>query len=260
MKYPLRNKRKNKTLLYVVLFIIIVFYLITFFYPNLIPGKFNSLGRPLWQFRELVLENLNELKSILNSKSSLVIENKELKEEVLTKNQKLLEVELLKKENEELKNILGRNTSIKRIVARVLSKTNQSLYDTLIIDIGDLKTKVGQEVFSGNSILIGTIDKVYSNTARVKLLSAPGNKYEVQLGEEAIPAIAEGLGKGNFEIKLPRGVDVNVGDEIVSPNLSIKLLGIVEYIDSTPQNSIQKILFKSPININQIKWVEIDDA
>jgi len=93
----------------------------------------------------------------------------------------------------------------------------------------------------------------------VKLLSAPGNKYDVEIGSESIPAIAEGLGSGNFKIELPRGVDIKVGDEVISPALSIKLLGIVEYIDATPQNSIQKILFKSPVNINQIKWVLIEN-
>jgi rod shape-determining protein MreC len=248
---------KRKKSFFVVLIISIILVLFGLFSPNLIPGKLNEIGKPLWKFRELLVQKLTDTKDFLNTKKSLIENNNKLKEENINLKQKLVTFNLLEKENEELKNILGRESGDNRTIARVLSKARQSPYGTIVIDIGNEKVFIGQEVFYEDSIIIGLIDEVYDNTAKVKLLSAPGNKYEVEIGEESIPGHAEGLGNGNFEIKLPRGVDVSKGDEIVSPNLSIKLLGIVEHIDLRPENSLQTILFKTPVNINQIKWVEI---
>lgn len=229
-----------------------------FISPNTLPGKFNVLGKPFWKVRELTTESLSGFLNTLNSKTFLVTENKRLQNELHEATKDTIKMKLLLKENEDLKNILGRRSESKRILARVLSKAGQSPYGTLIIDIGESEISKNQEVFSGNSILIGLVDEVYESTAKVKLLSAPGNRYEVEIGEDAIPGLALGLGGGNFEIELPRGIDIEVEDEIISPALSIKFLGIVEHIDSKPQNSFQKILFKSPININQIKWVEVE--
>jgi cell shape-determining protein MreC len=262
MKYHLKNKvrgnRKSNKTFFTVFFLVILLGLISILSPSTLPGRLNNLGKPVWKSREVILESFSGLRNILNSKSFLITENKKLKDELQTARETNIKINLLEKENKELKNILGRRTEAQRILARVLSKAGQSPYGTIIIDVGLNKVSKNQEVFSGDSILIGLIDEVYKKTAKVKLLSAPGTSYEVEIGEEAIPATAIGLGGGNFEIKLPRGVDIKIGDAVIAPNLSIRLLGIVDYVDAELQNSIQKILFKSPINTNQIKWVEIE--
>ncbi|HJN62619.1 MAG TPA: rod shape-determining protein MreC [Candidatus Paceibacterota bacterium] len=238
-----------------VVALIFIFILVNLFIPNIIPGKFNSLGKPIWKLREGILEKFGEVGGVLHSKSSLVVENKRLRSELKSAELLNIKVNLLERENRELKNLSTRET-VSGDLLRVLSKASQSPYDTLIIDIDNKKVSVGQEVFSEEEILIGVIDEIYKDSARVRLLSSAGNKYNVEIGDESIEGIAEGLGGGNFEITLPRGVDAEVGDEIISPDLAVKLLGIVEHIESKPQNSFQKILFKSPVNINQIKWVK----
>jgi cell shape-determining protein MreC len=258
MKYHPKNKVRENKVIFIVFFLALIILFTGFVFPNILPGRLNTLAKPLWKFKEFTISNFFELTDVLHSKSFLVIENKRLKNELTEARQSLIKTNLLQKENEELKNILGRDSLSKNILARVLSKAPRSPYDTLIIDVGKDKVSKNSEVFAGEGILIGFIDEVYQDTARVKLLSARGSTYEVEIGEEGIPATAEGLGGGNFEIRLPRGVDIEIGDAIISPNLSIKLLGIVEYIEAKPKNSIQKILFKSPVNTNQLRWVTME--
>ena len=237
-----------------------VIVVINFLSPSTVPGVLSEIGRPFWKLKETITFNFYDLKETLNSKRFLVVENRRLEWELEESKEELLKTNLLERENKELKNLLGRNVSEKNILARVLSNTNQSPYETIIIDLGKNIIKKGSAVFSLSGILIGEVDEIYSQTARIKLLSAPANTYEVEIGEESISAIAQGLGGGNFEVRLPRGVDVKVGGEIISPKLLVELLGIVEYIESKPQNSFQKILFKIPVNINQLKWVLINNV
>jgi cell shape-determining protein MreC len=259
MQYLQKTKRNNqngKSFLIFLIFLIIFLGLFLLF-PKVSADKVNLLGKPFWNLKWSVFRDVKEMSQMLSSKSSLVVKNNELEQENLELKNSLLRLKLLEKESEELKNILDRNEDESRILARIISKGIGTPYGTFIIDLGKEKINKGQEVYSVDGVLVGIVDEVYQNTSKIILLSAPGKKYRVEVGEESIPALAEGLGGGNFEIRIPRGVDVSVGDEIISPGLSVKLLGIIEHIDSRPQNSYQKILFKSPINANQMKWVLI---
>jgi rod shape-determining protein MreC len=226
--------------------------------PNLIPGKFNIIGKPLWQLRTYINSQTSLVFNLLRTKSNLIKENKELESNLIALNIKLLEKDLLQKENEELKNILGRSSKTNFLLSRILSKPPQSFYDSLIIDIGKNKglTK-GQEVYASDFVLIGKIDEIYGSTSKVKLFSSPGEEHEIEIGEENIRAIAVGLGGGNFEIKLPRGVDVKVGDHISSPSLNTSLLGIVATVEVKEGDPFQKVLFKNPFNFSQTKWVQV---
>ena len=72
----------------------------------------------------------------MDSKETLEGRNDELEKEVQELRLKLLSKDLLLKENKELKAILGRVSNQRAILATVLSRPNNSPYDTLIIDIG----------------------------------------------------------------------------------------------------------------------------
>jgi rod shape-determining protein MreC len=259
MNYLLKNRRRKfKKGLVITILVIIVFAFLSSLSPNLIPGKLNVIGKPFWQLR-LYLNSQTSLGfNLLKIKADLIRENQELKSNLADLRVRLLEKDLLLKENEELKNLLGRSDETDFLLSRILSKPPQSPYDSLIIDIGENKGLIkGQEVYASDFVLIGKIDEVYSNTSKVKLFSAPGEEHEVEIGEENIRTTAIGLGGGNFEIKLPRGVDVKVGDQISSPSLNINMLGIIETIETKPQNPFQKILFKNPFNFSQTKWVQV---
>lgn len=256
MKYHLKNREKGKGFFLPVFILFLLFILTALFFPNILPGKINSLAKPVWLTKNILGQRIGEMASLLNAKSDLVMQNIELKKEISNSENIRIRNIILEKENADLKKLLGIKTNESYISARVLSKDSQSPYGTIIIDTGKKNIAKGNEVYA-EGILIGLIDEVYSDTAKVRLLSASGNKFKVEIGETAIEGIAEGLGGGDFQIELPRGIDVNIGDEIISADLNLKLLGFVEYIDQEERSSFQKILFKTPVNINQLKWVEI---
>jgi len=67
-----------------------------------------------------------------------------------------------------------------------------------------------------------------------------------------------GRGGGNFEIILPRDLIVQKGTEVVLPGIKPFVLGIVKSFISDPRDSFQKALLVSPVNIQEIKFVEVE--
>ena len=67
-----------------------------------------------------------------------------------------------------------------------------------------------------------------------------------------------GRGGGNFEMILPRDFILEKGTEVVLPVITPYTLGIVQTILSDPRDSFQKALLASPVNIFELKFVEVE--
>ena len=79
----------------------------------------------------------------------------------------------------------------------------------------------------------------------------------VFVGDNNISVNAEGAGGGNFTANLPRDIGVNKGDIVTIPDMSANVFAIIEEIENNPTDPFVKILFKNPVNMNEIKWVWI---
>ena len=108
-----------------------------------------------------------------------------------------------------------------------------------------------------NNIVIGEIESVFSKTTKVLLYSFPNESLDVAVGFHKILGKAKGKGGGNFEVKFPREVLIEKGDVVVLPEMSLAVLGIVESISTIPEDPLQTILFRLPVNIFQLRWVQI---
>jgi hypothetical protein len=73
-----------------------------------------------------------------------------------------------------------------------------------------------------------------------------------------IYAPAAGRGGGNFEMTLPRDIKIDAGTDIVIPGITPYVLGVVQDIVSDPRDPFQKLLLASPINIQELKFVQIE--
>ena len=262
MNFPQRYK-KNKNLLFLQIFglALVVFSLMWNFGTE---SDFFSRGTlfiatPLWRAERALEERVASLTSIFALKKSLQKENELLKTQI-----DLLKVQLLLKdgvfeENEEVKNfLLERANFEKGTLALVLSKPNRSPYDTLVLDIGALNgVASGDLVLALGDVAIGKIEEVYSKNSRAKLFSSPGETLCVAIGKNNIIATAEGVGGGNFEIRLPRGISVTEGETISLSEKRSRIIGVVEKIGLNPTDPFQTIRFKNPINIFELKWVEV---
>lgn len=251
------NKRKKNIK---NLIILIVFFVFVFFGFLTLTGRlFNFIGRPIWNTERAIINSWDNINYLLRLKKTIFEDNKNLKEENINLNLSMIDYKILKDENNQLKEIINRIPNVKNFVlGNILTKPNNSPYDTLIIDIGeDLGIKVGDDVYVNGNIPVGIIEKVYSKTSLVSLYTNPGQKTEGFI--DGVNASVEliGRGGGNFEMIIPIDLEVNNGTIIYLPGGVSEVLAFVDEIISTPSDPFKKVLLSSPINIQNIKWVEV---
>jgi rod shape-determining protein MreC len=239
--------------------IIVVIFLIFIFSLSYSRNILFSIGNPLWSVKNGITNFFASNFEVLRSKNGLLEENNYLKKQLSLKENDQVLFDLLKKENEDLKNILNRKKDDQKLIlASVLVKPFLSLYDTLIIDIGILDgVKVGDRVLVDGNVFIGYVSEVYDTSAKVVLYSSPGEKIKVLVGNNNIEKEAVGLGGGNFKVEIPREIDVKEGDSIIIPSISPNIFGIIEKIEFKESDSFQSVLFKNPTNIAELRWVEV---
>ena len=269
MSYLLDKKVQRKKLYYGVFFLFIFLFLFYFragvwrglsyacikiFHPVLVVG--DAIGK-----------NFGSLGSYFISKSSLSAENQNLKAELDAEQATMANYNSILAENTDLKDTLGRKTpKVNMILAAILSKPNQSLYDTLVIDAGSNEgIKIGQIVFAFSSVPIGRITEVYPESSKVILFSNPGEKTTVvvthatagQAGKNISMELV-GRGGGNFEMVMPSGVTFTPGDQVVLPGITPYVVGTVQTIISDPRDSFSKAILTSPVNIQELNFVEVE--
>jgi hypothetical protein len=156
--------------------------------------------------------------------------------------------------------ILGRkNEQVDMILGVVLAKPNQSIYDTLLIDIGiNHGVKVGDKVFASGNIPIGTIREVYPSSAKVVLFSNSGEVTSVIVSGKNVSMELVGRGGGNFEMTMPRDFTLLKGDQVVLPSINNHVVAIVETIISDSRDAFQKAILVSPVNFQQLKFVQVE--
>lgn len=259
MIYRRDNSQEKRKKLFVILAIFFFLYLFTLTpVARVTKILVQRLAPSVWEAGgQLALSN-SPLFSVFYSKSALLNENEALKKEIRDISLKLLDRNLLYEENLSLKERLGRSGSGQTVVARVIAKPPHSLYDTLVIDVGSQEgIQGGEKVLYGDNIMVGEIAEVFGKTSKVKLFSSSSENINVTIGKRAVPALAEGLGGGNFEIKIPRDTHISLGDAILAPSIMPHFLGVVEYIESKESDPFERILFKSPISPFEIETVEV---
>ncbi len=263
MNYPLpnsnfQNRRRNARLKIFWSLIILILILIFLSTPWARRVLF-YVANPVWQIEKSITRAFDHLVIYFDSKQTLAQENDELKNQL----QVLTELKginlILQSENDSLKNLLGRkDAKHKTVLAAVLVKPPKNLFDILLIDAGlNQGIKVGDKVIAESNVYIGEISEVFSDTSKVILYSSPGEKRAVALGTSGVAAEAVGRGGGNFSIDLPREIGAKEGDVIYIPSITPNVFGIVEKILFEDKDSFQTILFKSPINLSELNFVEI---
>jgi cell shape-determining protein MreC len=239
--------------------ILIVIIFIVIFSLQLVRDLLFTAGSPLWSLKNNVNSFISENINLLNSKKDLIKENDSLNNQIKSNEKNLALYDLIKKENDDLKNILNRKKIGQDfLLSSVLVKPFLSPYDTLIIDVGSSSgVMINDKVLADGNTFIGYISEVYDNNSKVVLYSSPGEKVNVLIGNNNVEKEAVGLGGGNFKVEMPRESDIKVGDNITIPSISTNVFGVVEKIEFKESDSFQSVLFKNPTNISELKWVEV---
>lgn len=262
MKYQFRDKKgieKKKRFIKIAIISSIIFLIFITGLVSFSGGFFNFLGRPLWKIRNATSNEISSSAYLIRTKKSVFSENEELNRRLTEQNLAMTDYQILKKDNEEFKSLLGRVTVKNSFtLANILVKPNQSPYDTLIIDVGsDVGLKEGDKVFADEQIPLGYISNVYDHTSLVSLYSNPGETTEAMIiGSNATVELV-GRGGGNFEMTVPIDLDSSKGTMVVFPGLTSEVVAIMDEVISNPTDPVKKVLLRSPANIQQLKWVQI---
>lgn len=261
MNYPLKssnleNRRRN-TRQRVLLIIICLLIISGLFVLRPVRQVFLNLTTPFWNLKNSA-SNSNFFE-YFKSKQALINERQAMEQKLFLAGNLLALNETLQSENETLKDLMGRSaTKQKTILANILVKPPQSFYDLLVIDVGaDEGIKVNDRVIADATVYIGKVSEVYDHTAKVTLYSSPGEKNQVILGTNSVSVEAIGVGGGNFNILLPREVEVKENDVIIMPSITTNIFGIVEKVDFKDKDAFQTVLFKSPVNISELSLVQV---
>lgn len=251
------RKTNQKRIALIGLFFVVVLTL-NFFNINPFGRVTEAIARPIWGTQSFLQEEIVDFRNVLKSKKALVVENNSLRQEKEERRHIELQLALLEQENSELRHLLGRNDEVQKVLAKVLNRPLTSPYDTIIIDLGTSNgIHVGDQVIALGDFAIGEISRVSPNTAQVTLYSSPGERSNVFIGPERIAGVAEGRGAGNFRASLPRDAELAIGDSVVLEQNETQVFGVVEAISRDAADAFQLVLFKNPVNIFSIRYVEV---
>lgn len=242
----------------IVIVFICLFFLINLISPSFLGGVSNKLGLPVWKSGGFLFTQVSNMRAFLHSRTTLLRINEDLRLQLADTEAKLLSLSVIEQENKDLKRDWGRASDGQSILASVLVKPPQSFYDTLILDVGEKDgIQTGARVAISDSIVLGTIDELYSDTSRAKLFSSVGTETSAVINRNNINVNLVGMGGGNFEIKVPQEVDIVEGDVLILPGISTSIVSTVVAIESNPTNAFKRIFCKTPTNIAELRFVSV---
>lgn len=261
MSYHLKSsnhedRRKNTQRWFLITFLIII-VLMAVLLTSPAKSLLFFIAEPIWKLENSILDS--NLFEYFKFKQTLINEKQTLGQRLMATADLSALNDILKNENTTLKDLLGRKEITQNtILSAVLVKPPQIPYDSLIVDVGlSHGVKIGDKVIANANVYIGEVSEVNTASAKVTLYSTPGKKLSIVIGNSSVTAEAVGSGAGNFSITLPREVEVKEGEVIVIPSITPNVFGIVEKVDYRDKDSFQTILFKSPINISELRFVEV---
>ncbi|MFA6273463.1 MAG: rod shape-determining protein MreC [Candidatus Paceibacterota bacterium] len=255
------NKRWQKKMLWrgaLIFLMLIILFVLNVYPPAFLRQPLVNLATPFWQTWEWGQNLLKTMAAPFSNNTILLKENAALKNELERKNLTLASLEDLVVENQEFKELGGRQLDQIFILATILNRPPVSPYDTFLVDVGSEDgITIGNIVLVEKNSAIGEVSSVTKNNSIISLYSTPDRETLVAVGLERVEAPARGRGGGNFGLRLPKGVPVEINDAIVLPNINHRLLGLVSKIDTSPNDPFQTILFNLPINLNNLRFVMI---
>jgi cell shape-determining protein MreC len=244
--------------------IFIIFALLSLIFFSASPGSFlavsswlNMSAVPFWNVKSSAKNTLPSLDIFFRSKTSIVQENENLRQQITVLTGELKGYDFAVQENIELKKLfVGKKNG--GVFAGILARPGTLSFDTFLLDIGSGSgIKNGDVALSGQDIVLGKIIETYPYSAKVKAFSSSGEVTDAFLGPENVSMQLKGTGGGSFMAELPRDIDVKEGDAAVFPGSDGFILAYVESKKENLTDSFQKLYLRSPVNIFELKHVQI---
>jgi cell shape-determining protein MreC len=262
MSYLLDKKIQRKKI-FRITFGVVVFMVLIYFRSGIFDGLSyvgHKFFRPILVVGDSIDGKFKSFGSYFAFKNYLNEQNQKLQSQVKENDARMANYDSVVAENTSLKETLNRkDPKISMTLSAILSKPNQSAYDTLIIDGGSKQgIKVGNIVFALGNVPIGRVALVYDSSAKVILFSTAGEKTQAMITGKNIFMELLGRGGGNFEMILPKDLTLQDGDQVIMPGINSYVLAIVKTTISDPRDPFTKALLTSPVNIEELQFVEVE--
>jgi len=257
------QSRRNKPQMYKVgTLVILVVLVVVFAAPvrGAVAGGVMWAVEPLLAMSRATHNGVSFFIQTFSSTRTLIAENTAIKRELDDLKMRLLDRNLLAEENAQLRGLMGQTPVASGALGTVLSGPGFAPYDTLVVDAGkNAGIEEGDRVFIGENVIIGRVSAVYAHSSQVVLLSSPGEKSDVVLfggtsGDSVVTAI--GRGGGSFEILIPRDIVIATGTPVFALGTS-RIIATVEGSEGNANDPFKKLLLRTPINPQSIRFVRI---
>jgi rod shape-determining protein MreC len=254
-----QNRRVKKKYLAIILsglaVLFLFFYFLGGFPPPFVEKGFFFMSQPLVSLKSKVLDVFERNIVLFLSKKELQAENIFLKQRVSELEATGELSKFFEEENLEIKESFSYDKRRGLMISSILLRPGYGIYNSLIIDSGsDEGVENGMSAIAFGNVFLGYVFETTSSTGKVKLISFPGEETNVFVGNK-ISAIAVGLGGENLEIVLPHNVDVRKGDIITTLDTNPLYLGTVSEIKRDLADPFQRIIFRLPVNIQELRYV-----
>lgn len=195
-------------------------------------------------------------------------DNRLLRQEVAALQAELRALEELGRENERLREILGLRERLPHrvVVAQVAARPHNQWFSSVTLDRGaNDGLAPGMPVVNAQGV-VGHVESVTANTARVLLLTDPKSAVGGVTVESEVPVLVEGTGDPSGREALVRplvwGAELAPGDRVVTSGLSHifpKGLAIGE-IESVREDALglkQQAILRPYVDFNRLDWVAV---
>lgn len=232
---------------------VVVFLALAFIFPYAFQGTFQTVAYPLWQFGAHISNFFGGASGTFMSKTELLEENNRLRQQMRSSEHLVASLQILDRENKELKTLLGHVRNPERVLAPILSRPPRMTYDTLILGVGlGDSIESGDRVYVFDDIAIGEITAVYLQTSLVTLYSTPGREIDVRVGTSTLTAVGRGL--GSYVIETPRELNVATGTPVTLPGMVPSLIGIVVEKEAHPADPVETLYVQNPYTLSTVDF------
>ena len=241
--------------------LIIISSLTNFHFTNVIKLKFldyssyilKSFYMPLNTFKNSG-DNINNIFYVYRNNKNLIIENENLKSQ-------LIEHKFIRKENIELRNLLNvkKENSYSFVTAKILSQSNFSFSHSMILSVGlENNISINSPVIYKNQ-LVGYISDVGNKSSRVRLITDINSKIPVLVLDKNIKFIMSG--DNNNYLKFLNFGNINLlenGDEVyTSGDGGMYPKGLM--VGKVIKKSKNQLVIEPSLTIGKLDYLQIID-
>jgi len=193
------------------------------------------------------------------SRGALMRENEVLRLQLTALQTEIASYRALEGENQILRGMLSVAEGHEGVTAPIVSSVRSSPYGTFSIGAGRSSgITLGSLVLAsdgGRGFVIGRISDVGERVSLVTEVFAPSVKTNAQLAGAAIEV--NGSGSGNASARVPRDLEVAVGDVVTVPEFGGRPVGMVGGVTEDVARAYQEVFIAIPVSLSSLSYVYV---